>query len=122
MLMKAAVLLFGCVVLFQFVTLPVEFDASNRAKAVLAQTGIVSTQEEEDGVKKVLERKRVIVSPSHWDNDAGIKWFKASFNLSGAVLGPNGKALAVILDNKPRVYAIRSSRARAASPAPPSSP
>ncbi len=54
LLMKASILLFGGVVLFQFVTLPVEFDASNRAKAVLAQTGIVSTQEEEDGVKKVL--------------------------------------------------------------------
>lgn len=51
---KSAVVLFGLVVLFQFVTLPVEFDASNRAKAVLAQTGIVSTQEEEVGVKRVL--------------------------------------------------------------------
>ncbi|HIG11107.1 MAG: zinc metallopeptidase [bacterium] len=54
MLMKAAVLLFGMVVLFQFVTLPVEIDASRRAKAVLAETGIVSTQAEEDGVKRVL--------------------------------------------------------------------
>lgn len=54
LLMKSSVLLFGVVVLFQFVTLPVEFDASNRAKAVLAQTGIVSTQEEADGVKRVL--------------------------------------------------------------------
>jgi hypothetical protein len=40
--------------LFQFVTLPVEIDASRRAKAVLAETGIVSTQAEEDGVKRVL--------------------------------------------------------------------
>jgi len=39
---------------FQLVTLPVEFDASNRAKAVLAETGIVSTQEEAEGVNKVL--------------------------------------------------------------------
>ena len=54
LLMKSSVFLFGAVVLFQFVTLPVEFDASNRAKAVLAQTGIVSTQEEADGVKSVL--------------------------------------------------------------------
>jgi Zn-dependent membrane protease YugP len=40
--------------LFQLVTLPVEFDASNRAKAVLATSGIVTTREEELGVSKVL--------------------------------------------------------------------
>jgi Zn-dependent membrane protease YugP len=54
LLMKSSVFLFGAVVLFQFVTLPVEFDASSRAKTVLAQTGIVSTPEEELGVKRVL--------------------------------------------------------------------
>lgn len=54
MLSNAAIVLFGIVVLFQIVTLPVEFDASNRAKAVLAETGIVSTQAESDGVRKVL--------------------------------------------------------------------
>lgn len=46
--------LFGLTVVFQLVTLPVEFDASNRAKAVLASSGIVSTQEETDGVAQVL--------------------------------------------------------------------
>jgi len=49
------ILLFAGVVLFQLVTLPVEFDASRRAKAVLATTGIVSTQEEARGVSKVLD-------------------------------------------------------------------
>lgn len=53
-LVDAGILLFGATVLFQLVTLPVEFDASNRAKAVLAQTGIVSNQDEADGVSKVL--------------------------------------------------------------------
>ncbi len=53
-LMQIGVLLFGLVVLFQLVTLPVEFDASNRAKAVLAGTGIVATAEEAQGVQKVL--------------------------------------------------------------------
>ena len=53
-LQTAAILLFSVVVVFQLVTLPVEFDASNRAKAVLAETGIVSTQEEAQGVNKVL--------------------------------------------------------------------
>jgi Zn-dependent membrane protease YugP len=49
------ILLFAGVVLFQLVTLPVEFDASRRAKAVLAQAGIVQTSEEARGVDKVLD-------------------------------------------------------------------
>jgi Zn-dependent membrane protease YugP len=53
-LMLAGVALFGLVVLFQLVTLPVEFDASNRAKAVLASTGIVSSREAAEGVSSVL--------------------------------------------------------------------
>jgi len=48
------VAVFAITVLFQLITLPVEFDASNRAKAVLADTGIVATEEESAGVKKVL--------------------------------------------------------------------
>jgi len=53
--MMVGILMFSAVVLFQLVTLPVEFNASTRAKAVLAQTGIVSTQEEAIGVNKVLD-------------------------------------------------------------------
>lgn len=48
------IIAFGAVVLFQLVTLPTEYDASNRAKAVLASSGIVTTQEEAVGVEKVL--------------------------------------------------------------------
>jgi hypothetical protein len=50
----AGVALFGAMVLFQLVTLPTEFNASSRAKAVLASSGIVSTPEEAEGVSKVL--------------------------------------------------------------------
>lgn len=53
-LMQLGIWMFAAVVLFQLVTLPVEFDASRRAKAVLARTGIVSTQDEARGVEKVL--------------------------------------------------------------------
>jgi Zn-dependent membrane protease YugP len=53
-LTTVGIILFSATVVFQLVTLPVEFDASNRAKAVLAHTGIVSTQEEAMGVSKVL--------------------------------------------------------------------
>ena len=48
------VILFGLTVIFQLVTLPVEFDASRRAKEVLAHTGIVSNEEEAKGVSDVL--------------------------------------------------------------------
>ena len=54
-LMAFGILCFGAVVLFQLVTLPVEIDASRRAKAVLAQTGIVQTKEEAVGVSRVLD-------------------------------------------------------------------
>lgn len=54
MLVNVGVALFAVVVVLQLVTLPVEFDASNRAKAVLAGAGIVSTPEEAQGVSKVL--------------------------------------------------------------------
>jgi Zn-dependent membrane protease YugP len=45
--------LFSAVLMFQIVTLPVEFDASNRAKALVSQYGIV-TEREKEGMSKVL--------------------------------------------------------------------
>ena len=47
-------IIFAATALFALVTLPVEFDASNRAKKLLAQHNIVSP-EEADGVKTVLD-------------------------------------------------------------------
>ncbi|NLJ16721.1 MAG: zinc metallopeptidase [Clostridiales bacterium] len=47
------ILLFGAVVLFQLVTLPVEFDASSRAKRTIEEQFILSSGEMV-GVKKVL--------------------------------------------------------------------
>ena len=47
-------LIFAVTVVFQLVTLPVEFDASRRARLVLVETGIVTNAEEEQGVAKVL--------------------------------------------------------------------
>lgn len=40
--------------LFALMTLPVEFDASARAKRLLAETGIIQTEQEQQGVNKVL--------------------------------------------------------------------
>lgn len=46
-------LLFSAVLFFQIITLPVEFNASSRAKLLLAQHGII-TDRERDGVNAVL--------------------------------------------------------------------
>lgn len=48
------VILFGLSTLFTLVTLPVELDASNRAKQLLVSQGILGSAEETEGVKKVL--------------------------------------------------------------------
>ena len=45
--------LFSAILLFQIVTLPVEFDASNRAKALVVEKGIVGHTERR-GMDKVL--------------------------------------------------------------------
>ncbi len=52
-LLMIGVLLFSATVLFQIVTLPVEFDASNRAKQMVVDYGILAPQERA-GVDKVL--------------------------------------------------------------------
>ena len=52
-LMTAGIVLFAAVVLFTLITLPVEFDASHRAMAMLSDGGYL-TDEELRGVKTVL--------------------------------------------------------------------
>jgi uncharacterized protein len=52
-LVQLAIVLFAVVVLFQLVTLPVEFDASRRAMKQLAGVGFV-TEAERSGAQKVL--------------------------------------------------------------------
>jgi len=52
-LVLAGAVLFSAVLLFQIVTLPVEFNASSRAKTLVVQQGIISAQERA-GVDRVL--------------------------------------------------------------------
>ena len=52
-LIRAGILLFFAVVLFQLVTLPVEFNASSRALKILSSTGLLQGDENE-GARKVL--------------------------------------------------------------------
>jgi Zn-dependent membrane protease YugP len=52
-LVLVGAVLFSMVLLFQIVTLPVEFDASNRAKQLVLEYGIVSPSERQ-GIDRVL--------------------------------------------------------------------
>ncbi len=52
-LITLGILLYAGAVLFSIVTLPVEFNASSRAKSLLMSSGII-TQDENEGVSKVL--------------------------------------------------------------------
>lgn len=52
-LAKVGFILFAVAVVFQIITLPVEFDASNRAKRLLAEYGIIS-QTDRAGINRVL--------------------------------------------------------------------
>lgn len=53
-LQTAGIVLFSLAVLFALITLPVEFDASRRAVAMLTQSGIISWGQETEAVKAVL--------------------------------------------------------------------
>ncbi len=53
MMINIGIILFSFAVLFQFVTLPVEFNASNRAIKVMLSSGII-TEREEKGARDVL--------------------------------------------------------------------
>ncbi|MDO5022051.1 MAG: zinc metallopeptidase [Eubacteriales bacterium] len=53
-LVDLGIILFSAGVLFSLITLPVELDASNRALKMLKENRIITSYEEELGVKKVL--------------------------------------------------------------------
>lgn len=53
-LQTIGIVLFSVVVVFQLVTLPSEFNASRRAMVMLQNTGILRTEEEVRGARKVL--------------------------------------------------------------------
>ncbi len=53
-LVYAGIALFSLTVLFSLITLPVEFNASKRAVKMLEGSGIITTPEEEKGVRAVL--------------------------------------------------------------------
>lgn len=54
LLVDIGILLFGLVVLFQLITLPVEFNASSRAVTVIRENYLLTSEEQVGGVKRVL--------------------------------------------------------------------
>ena len=52
-LAQIGVIFFACTVIFQLITLPVEFNASNRARDIMVSEGFIRSDEER-GVAKVL--------------------------------------------------------------------
>ncbi len=54
MMIYVGLALYGLVAVFQLVTLPVEFDASRRAVDVIESDGLLTSEQEQQGVKKVL--------------------------------------------------------------------
>ncbi|RMH04043.1 MAG: zinc metallopeptidase [Planctomycetota bacterium] len=70
--------LFAAVVLFQLITLPVEFDASRRAEAALARTGLVAGGEEAEGVRKVLNAAAMTYVVAALTGVVQLLWFAAA--------------------------------------------
>jgi len=54
-LIMVAAVCYAVLAVFQLITLPVEFDASRRAKVILQQMGMIRAGEEASGVNKVLD-------------------------------------------------------------------
>ncbi len=54
MLIKLGIIFFSATVIFQLVNLPVEFDASRRAKEIIGKLGLVRGEEEATAVREVL--------------------------------------------------------------------
>lgn len=64
-LFNIGIILFSSTTLFSLVTVPVELDASKRARAMLSDNGLVRTEEERKGVDEVL-------SAAAWTYVAGL--------------------------------------------------
>ena len=73
----AGVAAFSLTVIFALITLPVEFDASKRAKAWLADSGLVY-QEELDGVSKILHAAALTYVASAIQAIANVLYYGAS--------------------------------------------
>jgi Zn-dependent membrane protease YugP len=69
----------GIVMLFQLITLPVEFDATRRAKAILAQTGALHPGDETAGMNKVLDAAALTYVAAFIGSLMSFAWYLMQF-------------------------------------------
>ena len=69
----------GVLMLFQLITLPVEFDATRRAKAVLAQTGALHPGDETAGMSRVLNAAALTYVAAFVSTLATFLWYLMQF-------------------------------------------
>jgi len=82
-LIKLGIILFSALVVFQLVTLPVEINASSRAKKALTASGIVGTREEAAGVNSVLNAAALTYVAATITAIAQLLFFLLRFGLIG---------------------------------------
>ncbi len=82
-LIQAGIILFSTVVVFQLITLPVEFNASSRAKSILSSQGLVSATEL-NGVNKVLGAAAMTYVAAAASSIATLLYFLIRFGLLGS--------------------------------------
>ena len=73
-LVYAGIILFGFALLFQMITLPVEFNASRRAMAVINDTGLL-TSDEARGARKVLTAAAMTYVAAMFQSLLQLIWF-----------------------------------------------
>lgn len=73
----------GVIMLFNLITLPVEFDASRRAKAVLAEFGFIDPGAEATAVRKVLDAAAWTYVAAFITSLAYFLWYLLPFLLGG---------------------------------------
>lgn len=83
-LVQLGILLFSGLVVFQLITLPVEFDASARARKALAGTGVIIDQEEAEGVSTVLSAAAMTYVAATVAAIAQLLYFLIRFGLLGS--------------------------------------
>jgi hypothetical protein len=81
-LLGAGILLFSAVVVFQLVNLPVEFDASRRARELLTSTGIVAQGVESREMSSVLSAAALTYVAATVSSIATLLWYVLHFVLA----------------------------------------
>ncbi len=81
-LLGAGILLFSAVVVFQLVNLPVEFDASRRARELLTTTGMVAPGPEAKAMSGVLSAAALTYVAATVTSIATLLWYVLQFVLA----------------------------------------